>query len=55
VTGCDGAGDLAFAVDLTNGGAVNDGIGAVVEGVGGQFAVRCDDVQPLGKEQVDSG
>ena len=48
-----GAGDLVLAIDLMDRAAVDDSVGTVVGGVGVQFAVGRDDVQPLGKEQVD--
>ncbi len=51
--GLDGAEDLVLAVDAVDAGGVDDGEGRVVGGVGGEGAVGCDDVQPLGKEDVD--
>ena len=44
---------LVFNVDGMNARAVHDGERAVVDGVRGELAVWRNDVEPLGKEEVD--
>ena len=51
--GLDGAEDLILAVDAVDAGGVDDGEGSVVGGKGGERTVGREDVQPLGKEDVD--
>ena len=40
-------------VDAMDARAVHDGVGTVVDGVGGHGSVRSHDVEPLREEQVD--
>ena len=44
---------LSLVVHAMHSGRVHHGEGAIVQAIGGQRAVRRDDVKPLRKEQVD--
>ncbi len=49
----DGLDDLVFLVDAVDARSVDDGERAIVAGVGGKAAVLAEDMEPLGKEDVD--